>query len=66
MDLHVCKSCGTVTNVEANGRCLTSASGQHAWLTGEPAEDYMQRLWQLRSHAVSHIGSVSSVTIPRA
>lgn len=62
MDLHVCKSCGTIANFEATGRCLASVTGKHLWLSGAPAEDYMRRLWQLRSHAVSAAASGPTLT----
>ena len=49
MDLHVCKSCGAIANVEVRGRCLGSRDGKHAWISGNLAEDYMLRLWRLKA-----------------
>ncbi len=65
MDLHVCKSCGAVANVEVRGRCLATRNGKHAWLSGYLAENYMQRLWQLKSRTAG-AGAASSLTITRS
>lgn len=65
MDLHVCKSCGAVANVEVQGRCRATRNGKHAWLSGYLAENYMQRLWRLKSRTAD-AGAASSLTITRS
>ena len=65
MDLHVCKSCGAVANVEVQGRCRATRNGKHAWLSGYLAENYMQRLWRLKSRATG-AGAETRLTSTRS
>lgn len=46
MEYYLCKHCKSITNSAWNGPCEDSVDGNHQWVSGEKADNYVHRLWQ--------------------